>query len=221
MLIGKRIMKDKIKRVYCDTYQEMTRQFDSEPPIQPTDIVMLGDSQTQFGGNWNKRLLGTDSGPYINRGIAGDDTSGIYDRLHQVLPFHPAAIYFLAGINDISHGLNPEEVASGIFRIVEEISVQCPDTRLFLQSLLPINEHFHQWKLLEGKTDTIVQVNHLIRQRADKRHIPFLNLFPLFTLSDSHIMRPELTVDGLHLTEKGYEIWVHELKGSFSTPEKD
>lgn len=204
--------------IYCDSYQEMKNQFDSEPPIKPTDTVMLGDSLTQFGGNWNRRLSGKDEGPYINRGIAGDDTDGIYDRLYQVLPFHPAAIIFLAGINDISHNDEPQEVANGIFRIYTEIRRQSPDTKVLLQSLLPINVSFHQWKLLERKTNTVVEVNTLLHQKAEEKGVSFLNLFPLFTLPDSNVMRPELTVDGLHLTEKGYAIWITALKEVLGLP---
>ncbi len=217
MLIVKR-MTNNNGHVYCDSYQEMKKQFDSEPPIRPTDTVMLGDSLTQFGGNWNKRLLGRDEGPYINRGIAGDDTDGIYDRLYQVLPFHPTAIIFLAGINDISHDDEPQEVANGIFRICAEIRRQSPSTKVLLQSLLPINVSFHQWKLLERKTDTVVEVNTLLHQKAEEKGVSFLNLFPLFTLPDSNVMRPELTVDGLHLTEKGYAIWVTALKKILGLP---
>lgn len=202
----------KREQIYCDSYQEKTRKFRTEPPIKPTDTVMLGDSLTQFGGNWNQRLLDKDTGPYINRGIAGDDTDGIYDRLHQILPYQPATIFFLAGINDISHDLSIKEVANGIFKIVDEISRQCPNTRLYLQSLLPINEDFHQWKLLEGKTEVIPQVNRIIHKMANERNISYLNLFSLFSISGLHIMRPDLTIDGLHLTEKGYDVWSKKLK---------
>lgn len=217
MLIVKR-MTNNNGHIYCDSYQEMKSKFDSEPPIKPTDTVMLGDSLTQFGGNWNRRLLSRDKGPYINRGIAGDDTDGIYDRLYQVLPFHPTAIIFLAGINDISHDDRPQKVANGVFRIYTEIRRQSPGTKVLLQSLLPINVSFHQWKLLERKTDTVVEVNTLLHQKAKEKGIPFLNLFPLFTLPDSNVMRPELTVDGLHLTEKGYAIWVTALKKILGLP---
>jgi lysophospholipase L1-like esterase len=214
MLIEKMMKTNETRQIYCDGYQEMTRLFSTETTIKPTDTVMLGDSLTQFGGNWNQRLLDKDTGPYINRGIAGDDTDGIYDRLHQILPYQPATIFFLAGINDISHDLSSEEVAKGIFKIVDKISRQCPNTKLYLQSILPINEDFHQWKLLEGKTEVIPQVNDIIHKIANERNISFLNLFSLFTLPISHIMRPDLTIDGLHLTEKGYDVWTAELKNA-------
>ena len=145
-------------------------------------------------------------------GSEGDDTDGIYDRLDQILPYQPATIFFLAGINDISHDLSIKEVANGIFKIVDEISRQCPNTRLYLQSLLPINEDFHQWKLLEGKTEVIPQVNRIIHKMANERNISYLNLFSLFSISGLHIMRPDLTIDGLHLTEKGYDVWSKKLK---------
>ncbi len=71
-----------------------------EPAITSKDIVMLGNSLTEGGGDWF-----TVSGKknVRNRGIIGDEVMGIYDRLHQILPGHPAKLFLLIGVNDISH----------------------------------------------------------------------------------------------------------------------
>lgn len=47
---------------------------------------------------------------------------------------------------------------------------------------------------------------------ADKQDITFINLFPHFTEKDNITLRKELTSDGLHLNENGYDIWEQELK---------
>lgn len=202
----------------CDTYYDRTAEFDREPAICSTDTVMLGDSLTCFGGNWNQRLLGQSTGPFVNRGIAGDDTDGIYDRLNQVLPFHPARIIFLAGVNDISHGLTAQEVAGGVLRICHAIRRECPDTLLTLQTLLPFNEQFHRWRLLEGRSDVVVEVNRQLRETAQKEGIDLLDLYPHFCEPDGNQLPAHLTVDGLHLTEAGYAIWVELLRGHLHLP---
>ncbi|HEY9550767.1 MAG TPA: serine acetyltransferase, partial [Prevotella sp.] len=64
-------------------YNKRVAEFEKMRPIDSTDVVMLGNSLTEFGGDWN-RLLG---GKHIrNRGIAGDDAAGIMGRLVQILP---------------------------------------------------------------------------------------------------------------------------------------
>ena len=47
---------------------------------------------------------------------------------------------------------------------------------------------------------------------AHEQQIDFVDLFPLFTEKGTHVLRKELSTDGLHLNEKGYKIWAKELK---------
>ena len=82
-----------------------------EAPISNKDIVMLGNSLTENGGNWAARL----GNKHVrNRGIIGDEVMGVYDRLHQILPGHPAKLFLLIGVNDISHGLTSDSIVSMI-----------------------------------------------------------------------------------------------------------
>lgn len=191
----------------CDFYDQLVSNFQHEPAIKCSDIVMLGDSLTEFGGNWNERLIGQEEGPFVNRGIRGDDAQGIFDRLNQITPFHPKAIFLLAGVNDISHNLTACEVADKVMDIARAIRRESPQTQLILQSMLPINEDFHQWLSMVGKTDTVFDTCELLKQKAAADGFAYLNLFPHFVLPDTHITRPEYTVDGLHLTEAGYGVW--------------
>lgn len=196
-------------RTYTPHYYQRFLQFMDEPPITPQNIVMIGNSLTENGGNWEKRLKQPST---VNRGIIGDETIGIYDRLHQILPGHPKAIYLMTGINDLSHNLSPDSIISMIRLVIERIQRESPSTQIFLQSLLPINESFQRYKSLENKTDLIPPINRRLQTLSKEKGITFIHLFPLFTLPNTPILRPELTTDGLHLNEKGYDIWVKELK---------
>ncbi|MGG6496350.1 UNVERIFIED_CONTAM: esterase, partial [Bacteroidetes bacterium 56_B9] len=89
-----------IPRIYTDHYYKRFLQFMDEPAITSKDIVMLGNSLTEGGGDWSARLGKKN---VRNRGIIGDEVMGIYDRLHQILPGHPAKLFLLIGVNDISH----------------------------------------------------------------------------------------------------------------------
>ena len=137
---------------------------------------------------------------------------GIYDRLHQVLPGHPKKLFLLAGVNDISHDLTVDSIVSMIRMTVERIQRESPDTRLYLQSLLPFDESFGRYKKLTGKTDMVPEINAQLEILAKDHKITFINLFPLFTEKGTNVLRKELTSDGLHLNEEGYKIWVKELK---------
>jgi len=94
---------------------------------------------------------------------------------------------------------------------VDEILKESPETKLYLQGSLPINESFGRYAKLKGKTSVFVQLNRQLEKLAASKGITFINLFPLFTQQGTSILRKELTGDGLHLNEKGYEIWVEQI----------
>lgn len=196
-------------RRYHAHYYKRFLQFMDAPAITPKDLVMLGNSLTEGGGDWGK-LLGKKR--VVNRGIVGDEVMGVYDRLHQILPGKPRQICLMIGVNDVSHNLTADSIAAMIRLVAERIRRESPDTRLVLQSLLPINESFRRYRLLEGKTEVIPQINALLKAFAAQQRITYVDLFPHFCQEGTHILRPELTTDGLHLNSEGYRLWAKLLK---------
>lgn len=196
-------------RTYTDHYYKRFLQFMDEPAIGSKDIVMLGNSLTENGGDWAARL----GNKHVrNRGIIGDEVMGVYDRLHQILPGQPAKLFLLIGVNDVSHDLTADSIAGMIRMTVERIRKESPDTRLYLQSLLPINESFGRYKRLAGKTNMIPEINKQLEALAKEKGLTYINLFPLFTEKGSNVLRADLTTDGLHLKEEGYKIWAKALR---------
>lgn len=194
---------------YHDHYYKRFVQFMDEPAITDKDVVMLGNSLTENGGDWGKRL---GKKHVVNRGIIGDEVMGVYERLHQILPGHPKKLFLMIGINDVSHNLTADSIAGMIRLTVERIQRESPETELHLQSLLPINESFGRYKLLTGKTDLVPEINTRLKALAQEKKIDFINLFPLFAEGNTNVLRKDLTTDGLHLNEEGYKIWAKALK---------
>lgn len=196
-------------RIYTDHYYKRFLQFMDEPAITDKDIVMLGNSLTEGGGDWSARLGKKN---IRNRGIIGDEVMGIYDRLHQILPGQPAKLFLLIGANDVSHDLTADSITSLIRMTVDRIQQESPKTKLYLQSLLPINESFGRYKKLAGKTEMIPAINAQLKALAKEKGITYINLFPLFTEKGTNVLRSDLTTDGLHLKEEGYKIWGKAIK---------
>ena len=196
-------------RTYFAHYYKRFLQFMDEPAITSKDIVMLGNSLTEGGGDWGKRL-GKDN--VINRGISGDEVMGVYDRLHQILPGKPAKLFLLIGVNDVSHDLSTDSIVYRIDQTLTRIQKESPETKVYLQSLLPINESFNRYKRLTNKTYQIPEINARLETLAKEKKITFINLYPLFTEKGTNVLRKELTNDGLHLNDKGYQIWVDAIK---------
>ena len=191
-----------------DHYNDKVVEFEKMRPVDSTDVVMLGNSITEFGGDWNKRV----GGRHIrNRGIAGDDAMGIYHRLDQILPGKPRAVFLMVGINDISHDLKGEQVAELCIKVIDKIRRDAPQTKLYVQSILPINEDFNRWKTLEGKTDVVPAVNRRVKDHCQRYGIEYIDLFSKFVRHGTNDLRRELSVDGLHLSPQGYKQWAFVL----------
>lgn len=191
-------------------YQQRLAQFQREGGIDTTSIVMLGNSLTENGKDWASRIETTKK--LVNRGIIGDNTVGMTDRLYQITPYQPKAIFLMAGINDMVGNTTAEQVANRVIGLIETISLQAPRTKLFVESILPIDESSGRWKTLAGRTDDIPFANMLIKAYCETHGITFVDIFHRMVRGHSNQLRPELSGDGLHLTEQGYRVWAFELK---------
>ena len=174
-------------------YRERMAEFAKMRSIDATDIVMLGNSLTEFGGDWSKRL-------------------GVLNRLDAILSKKPKAILLMIGINDISQDQTAEQIFEKYQRLIDRIWAQAADTKLYVQSVLPINESFGRWKTLEGKTDVVPVLNVKLRHYCERNHIAYINLFKDFIYHGTNEMRRPLTSDGLHLTYLGYKLWAFRIK---------
>ncbi len=190
-------------------YEMRINQFAQEKAIHHKSIVMLGDSQTENGGDWAKRL---GNKHVINRGIIGDNTQGVLNRLEPIINGKPHTILLTIGVNDISQGLNNESLIENVDKIISRIQEGSPSTRILLQSILPINQEKSWYRLLRGKENSIEAYNLSLSELAIKKKIQFIDSFAIFTEEGSNQLNKELTNDGLHVNEYGYKIWSNFIK---------
>ena len=167
-----------------------------------TSIVMLGNSLTA-GCDWYELFH---NGKVVNRGIVGDTSTDIMNRLECITSGKPAKIFLLAGVNDISHDLSADSVMLCINELIDSIQSQSPTTKLYLQSLLPINNSFGRYQRMIGKEQTVKEVNTLLKAEADKRGLNFIDLYDSFCDEEGNL-RSDWTNDGLHLLAPAYVKW--------------
>ena len=93
-----------------------------------------------------------------NRGISGDICMGVYDRLDAILKGKPAKIFLLIGINDVSRGTSADTIVNRIGMITQKIKQDSPKTKLYLQSVLPVTDHY---KMFGGHTSRWQEVKKI------------------------------------------------------------
>lgn len=170
------------------------------------DIVFVGNSITEQAGDWNERLSISNA---KNRGIAGDGSNGVLARLDELIFYKPEAVYLKIGINDLFNMHYENEVPSAsyvgenILKITNILHKALPETKLYVQSLLPTDKVF----LIEP----IDEVNEIIRSSANFGIYKLLDLHEAFA-NDQGLLREDYTTDGTHLSEAGYQKWASLIK---------
>lgn len=171
-------------------------------PNSSKDIIFLGNSITA-GIDWMELLGRTD---VRNRGISGDITFGILERLGEVTEGRPSKVFILIGINDISRNIPDSIILSNYQKIIERIKKESPSTKIFFQTLLPVNNEFTQFKNHYNKDEHILFVNDELKKLAAKEKIGLIDLYPHFLNADKKLDK-KFTIDGLHLNAEGYKVW--------------
>ncbi|WP_374723264.1 GDSL-type esterase/lipase family protein [Calidifontibacillus erzurumensis] len=165
-------------------------------------IVMLGDSITQ-GVDWHE-LLGRND--IINRGIAGDYSEGMLNRLHYIYSLHPKYVFIMGGINDIRHHvLTPNEIAKNYDKMISALKNR--NIKPVITSTLYVAPTEKKHKKINGNVD---QLNALLKEIANEKGIPFIDLNS--KLAKGNSLNPKYTVDGIHLLGNAYRIWGNEIE---------
>jgi len=176
--------------------------------------VFLGNSITEKGGNWNKRF-GVNN--IVNRGVSGDITEGILSRLDEIIYYKPTTIFLLIGINDIFDNYpnrknkNSSQVAKNIIQIAENIYKNCRNTKIFIQTILPVDIQKHMdyndrslANYNSEMVNQIIAINQLIK---GQNNFPVIDLYAAF-VDERGLMNEAYTTDGVHLNDIGYKAWV-------------
>jgi lysophospholipase L1-like esterase len=169
-------------------------------PIGKTDIVFLGDSLTE---SFNlQKHFGRDD--LRNCGISGNLTDDVIYRLKEITSARPAKVFLMIGINDVYQGYHNDRVLLNIQKIIDEFQHKTHETKLLVQSILPINSH----KLfIEKSLNTkIYEINLLLKSICQNKNVIYIDIHPDF-LNDEGEMDEKYTFDGVHLSDAGYILW--------------
>lgn len=176
-------------------------------PVSKSAVIFLGNSLTD-AGRWKDIAPEL---PILNRGISGDISYGVYARLDEIVRHHPRKIFLMIGVNDLKRGIPTQNIINNYERIVEKIHRESPKTKIYLNSILPVNNK----KLIEAfkavKNEDIQVLNAALNSIGSRHsYTQFVDLYPIIA-KDGELME-ELTPDGIHLEVDAYVKVVEYLK---------
>jgi lysophospholipase L1-like esterase len=181
------------------THYEQRADLYRSTKIKKGDIVLVGDSITD-GGNWEELFPGV---PIKNRGINADTTSGVLERIDDIVCCEPAGIFILIGTNDLNwwEFHRGKKIIETYEKILARIQKKAPKTRVFVQSILPRKKNF---------ANRIQSLNLTLKGLAEKYDYTYINLFPHFA-DKTGALKSKFNNDHLHLLASGYQQWVKIL----------
>ena len=175
--------------------------FENMPKTEGS-IVFLGDSLTDY-------VKFDEIFPELkikNRGIAGDTTIGVLNRIDEVLSLKPSKLFILIGTNDIVFNRKPDEIVANIKKIIETFREKSPGTVIYLQKLFPVNHDFEDKR---RPPETILAINTRLEKLSQEMNVALIDTYSLFAENDK--LPERYTVDGIHLNGAGILRWTEFL----------
>jgi len=163
-------------------------------------LVFIGDSLTEFF-DWQERFPDF---LVLNFGISGETVEGLLGRMDRVLLSiqnigrKPDFIFIMTGINNLA--MEDYEITSSYKSIINSLSASFSNSKLVIQSILPVVLPWVDNSALRGLNDSL-------RGIAKEFKSDYLDLHSLFVGPDSEPKKEYLLNDGVHLSEKGYTAW--------------
>lgn len=181
------------------------------------DLYFCGDSITRRWGtsdpqhaellaNWKQNFFGWNAGDF---GWGADFTQHILWRLEngELDGVNPKVIVLMAGTNNIG-GPPPasaDDVARGVKAILDVMRRKVPDATVILMGVTPRNDHGLDM------IPVINAANEKLARLADGKRVRYLNINDKLADKDGKLFEG-MTVDKLHLSAKGYQVWADALK---------
>ena len=199
-----------------DFYHKKLSEF-KVSPVGFNKIVFLGNSITQGLLRHTDKLSGNN---IVNRGISGDHTDGVLARLEEIIHYKPKAVFLLIGVNDLFEDnrsrpeRTPEYVADNIFLISDIINKKSPNTKIYTQTIIPINNNQYltekpniEFLHVDYSPSINEQINEVNKILKSNLSLNIIDLHSTF-LNEDLQLNPKFSTDGVHLNDLGYQNWI-------------
>ncbi|CZQ79965.1 Hypothetical protein Tcol_1, partial [Trichococcus collinsii] len=135
-------------------------------------------------------------------------TQGILEMVSSIADDSPSKIFLMVGTNDLDQSVENETTKNNYKNIIEEIQKKSPATKIYIQSMLPINNELNGSKV---SSETIVELNTYLKNlSSDYDNCEFIDLYPHFQVNGQ--MNTDYTNDGTHLNGQGYLLWKEQIQ---------
>ena len=188
------------------------------------DVYFMGNSITRrwgatdypdFLANWNSNFRGWNA---ANFGWGADRIEHMLWRIEngELDEVNPKVIVILAGTNNVGQRPGGDDKVANITRglraLIDLTRRKAPNATIIVTGILPRNDN------ATDRLAVIPEINRInanLAGFANGRSIRYLNINDKLADSTGKLI-DGMTVDGLHLSLEGYQIWADALKPIFA-----
>ncbi|HPE56300.1 MAG TPA: GDSL-type esterase/lipase family protein [Bacteroidales bacterium] len=202
-------LKKSTKQVLSsNSREELSKDIFNYCPNDTNEIIFLGNSIT--AGFKVDELFPAEN--VKNRGIWGDQTRDMLNRIGEIIESKPKKLFILAGINDIIRDVPLKNTVHNIELIILEIQKTSPETKIYIQSILPLTRHASNYFFDNEETAfrKIVEANKEINRLCNLRNVEFISIDGPFLKNNE--LNEIYSWDGIHLNGKGYMLWYKQIE---------
>lgn len=143
----------------------------------------------------------------VNFGIGGDTSFAVLQRIDEYQSIHTAkSIVMMIGINDLVRGRKESDLIKNVELILKKMG----DVPVYLSAVLPVDEQAGPWSGLNKKIDSVNQ--QFMNLSENLQNVRFLNSNSVLRGNSGYLLASAHVGDGIHLSPKGYALWVEFLK---------
>jgi lysophospholipase L1-like esterase len=176
------------------------------PAPTPTEerVVFMGDSITDFWGRTHGKFF--PGKPYINRGISGQTTPQMLIRFRpDVIRLNPKVVVILAGTNDIAGNTGPQSLTDIEDNLASMVQLaKANNIRVVLSSVMPVCDYIKP-QTTRRPPAQIIALNQWIQDYSARNNLIYLDYYSAM-LDDHKMLKQDLTMDGLHPNDAGYDV---------------
>ncbi|TAN44162.1 MAG: GDSL family lipase [Nitrospirae bacterium] len=165
------------------------------------NLVFIGDSLTEYF-DWQRRFPAYN---VLNLGVSGETIEGLETRIDRILlaVHDPDVIFIMTGINNIA--MEDFDILQTYKQIINRLFSSYKKAIIVVQGLLPLN-------LSWIDNARIREINTGLEALAKNFTAGYLDVYSLFCDAAGTVNPACLLDDGVHLSDRGYEVWSNAVE---------
>ena len=188
---------------FQEEVEAMVQKYDTLWNADRETIVFAGSSSIRMWKDLENRFPDQQ---LINSGFGGSQASDLLYHIQPlILRFKPKKVFLYEGDNDIAAEKKSKVIIADLWKIIDKIRIQDPDTKVILIAAKP---SIARWELKRNYK----RLNRKFRKMARKNaFIEYADVWKPM-LNGRKLKKEIFLDDGLHMNKQGYDIWYEVLK---------